>query len=209
MADRLERPELHCRIERLRKDLNMTQPEFAAALGMDAKKGRSTINNWECGTNRVKDNDLKHIAQTFGVSSDWLLGLAGIDEKSPSTEIRAMRNFTGLNDLALTVLHGTPLISQMINLLCADTATLKAVCDSMNRLYDCAASLMSAIESGSYDYEEQRRSANTSLFDFEDSMRKISIYQGVRNLRDQLQSPVDLALIRVQEEAHNGEHSED
>ena len=58
---RLDNPEIHSRIEKLRTDLGMTQPEFAAALGMDPKKGRSTINNWETRANKVKDDDLKKI----------------------------------------------------------------------------------------------------------------------------------------------------
>lgn len=209
MSDRLENPELHCRIERLRTDLEMTQPEFAAALGMDPKKGRSTINNWESGANKIKDDDLKRIAQTFGVSSDWLLGLVGIDEKSPSTEIRAMREYTGLNDSALKILHRIPAIAEMLNLLCTSPDVLVGMCNAMNSLYDCAASLDAAIQSGDYDYYEHRKDANTCLFDFEDNMRKVSIYQEVRSLRDQLKSPADLALSRLLKEVHDGEHQTD
>ena len=207
MTDRLENPELHCRIEKLRTDLKMTQPEFAAALGMDAKKGRSTINNWESGANKIKDDDLKHIAKTFGASSDWLLGLT--DVKSPSMEIRAMCDFTGLDDSAINLLHRIPLIADMLNLLFADPEALVKMCAAMNNLYDCAAALTAALENGVYDYDECRKDANTSLFDFEDSIRNnVSIYQGVRALRDQLQSPMDRALAIARGEAHNGEHTE-
>ncbi len=168
---------------------------------------RSTYRNWEDGTRKVKAADIATLSTFFGVSSDWLLGL--VDVKSPSTEIRAMSDYTGLDDSALAVLHRIPLIADMINLLCADPEALVKMCTAMNDLYDCAASLMAALERGNYDYDECRKTANTCLFDFEDSVRNnVSIYQGVRALRDQLQSPTDLALTRWQEEAHNGKHTE-
>lgn len=210
MPDRLDSPELHCRIERLRKDLNMTQPEFAEALGMEGKKGRSTINNWESGANKIKDNDLKHIAQTFGVSSDWLLGLVGIDEKKPSTEIRAMRDYTGLNDSALNLFHLLPQVAKILNLLSSSPDVVVRLCNSIDGLYDCAARLTSALDSGDYNYEELKKDANTCLFEFEDSMRQITIYKGVGSLRDRLQSPFEYAMTKIRKEASdNGEHQED
>lgn len=168
---------------------------------------RSTYRNWEDGTRKVKAADIATLSTFFGVSSDWLLGL--VDVKSPSTEIRAMSDYTGLDDSALAVLHLVPLIADMINLLCADPSALVKMCTAMSNLYDCAASLTAALERGNYDYDQCRKDANTSLFDFEDSIRNnVSIYQGVRALRDQLQSPMDRALATVRGEAQNGEHTE-
>lgn len=102
--DRLDNPEIHTRIERLRNDLGMTQPEFATALGMDPKKGRSTINNWETRANKIKDDDLKHIAETFHVSADWLLGLTSISR--PDSSQQAIERYTGLNPEAVKGCHG-------------------------------------------------------------------------------------------------------
>ena len=119
--NRLDNPSLHNRIEELRQSLNLTQPQFAVALGMDEKKGRSTVNNWESGANKVKDDALKHIAETFGVSSDWLLGL--VDDKSPKTEIRAMRDYTGLSDESLFMLNHVDGISKWINAMVKDSAS--------------------------------------------------------------------------------------
>lgn len=101
--ERLDAPTLHNRIEKLRKEKKMTQPEFAKALGLDAKKGRSTINNWESGANRVKDDDLKKIAETFSVSADWLLGLS--EHSILKEDVKAAAIYTGLSDESIEALH--------------------------------------------------------------------------------------------------------
>ena len=112
---RLDNPTLHNRIEKLRTDLNMTQPEFAAALGMDAKKGRSTINNWESGANRVKDDDLKRIASTFHVSADWLLGLS--DEKSLDPDIQSVCQYTGLHEDVVMLIRQSSAVRSVLDTL--------------------------------------------------------------------------------------------
>lgn len=91
------------RINALRNQLNMTQPEFAKKLGLEGTKGRSTINNWETGNIQVKSDDLILISKTFGVSTDWLLGR----ESHPSL-VEAIDNAsktTGLSTEAIKVLH--------------------------------------------------------------------------------------------------------
>lgn len=93
---RLDNSEIHRRIEKLRTGSGMTQPEFAAALGMEPKKGRSTINNWETRANKIKDDDLKKIAETFHVSADWLLGLT--DEPNLDPDLQAAAAYLGLSD---------------------------------------------------------------------------------------------------------------
>ena len=172
-----------------------TQEETADLL----KIPRSTYRNWEDGSRKIKAADIAFLSESFGVSSDWLLGLT--DDRSPSTEIRAMRDYTGLDDSSLHILHSFPHVSEMIKLLCAAPDVLLQICDAMNRLYDCAAIMTEAIESGNYDYEERRKVANTCLFDFEESMRNVTIYQGVRDLRDRLKSPAEIAMERMLKEA--------
>ena len=121
---RLDYPTLHNRIEKLRTDLKMSQPEFAAALGMDAKKGRSTINNWESGANRVKDDDLKRIASTFHVSADWLLGLSEV--KSPEPDVQGVCQYTGLHEDVIMLIKQSASVRNAMNMLgrsqCKDAA---------------------------------------------------------------------------------------
>ncbi len=91
-------------IEKLRKEhLKLTQPEFAKKLGMEEKKGRSTINNWESGSVQVKSDDLILISEKTGVSTDWLLGR----ETKPSLieDIQAAADLTGLSVEAISYLH--------------------------------------------------------------------------------------------------------
>lgn len=129
--DRLDNPEIHTRIERLRTDLGMTQPEFATALGMDPKKGRSTINNWETRANKIKDDDLKHIAETFHVSADWLLGLS--DVRSPDADMQAVCQYTGLSESAICVLKLGNTAPHAINLL-ANPYTAQSVQEEWSAL---------------------------------------------------------------------------
>ncbi|MBQ9662378.1 MAG: helix-turn-helix transcriptional regulator [Oscillospiraceae bacterium] len=213
MADRLDKPELHCRIERLRKDLHMSQPEFAVALGMEGKKGRSTVNNWESGANKVKDDDLKHIAQTFGVSSDWLLGLVGIDEKSPSTEIRAMREYTGLNDSALFILNKASSVSEAFNSLCKDdgAASLLLFCASLNGLRQCITDIADCIAESNSSYEELKKQLIISSYALENSFRNLPIVKLASSLIPEMERAQGDALLEAFEkyaEVQHGEHKE-
>ncbi len=92
------------RIEEYRTSvLCITQEEFAVRLGMEPKKGRSTVNNWEQGAVQVKSDDLCRIASTFGVSVDYLLGLEDFPVLEHSARIA--HNVTGLSSDTLAFLE--------------------------------------------------------------------------------------------------------
>ena len=97
--DGLKGDSIQTRIGKLRAELDLSQPEFAERLGMDRVKGRSTINNWESGANKIKADDLKKIAQVFNVSADWLLGIPGAVER-PDPSLRNTCAYTGLDPTA-------------------------------------------------------------------------------------------------------------
>ncbi|MDZ5760740.1 helix-turn-helix transcriptional regulator [Carnobacterium maltaromaticum] len=67
------------RIKFLREGKNLTQTELAEILGM---KTYTTVSKWESNDNFPKGKDLKKLAETFNVSSDYLLGLESITEKN-------------------------------------------------------------------------------------------------------------------------------
>lgn len=99
----MERLKIHERIGILRAKQGMSGEEFAAALGLEGKNRRSTINNWESGANNVKADDIENICRVFGVSADWLLGLSDIE--TPNAEVQAICNYTGLSESAVEHLH--------------------------------------------------------------------------------------------------------
>ena len=99
----MERLKIHERIGMLRAKQGMSGEEFAAALGLEGKNRRSTINNWESGANNVKADDIENICRVFGVSADWLLGLSDIE--TPNAEVQAICNYTGLSESAVEHLH--------------------------------------------------------------------------------------------------------
>lgn len=67
------------RIAKLREKRGLSQMQLAR----DLKVGTSTLGMWETGKRGLKDDTLKMIAEYFGVSSDYLLG---IDNKDASFE---------------------------------------------------------------------------------------------------------------------------
>ena len=58
-------------IKQLRRQLNMSQKEFAAALSVT----RQAVSRWECGEVVPSTDTLKLISDTFGVPVDYLLGM--------------------------------------------------------------------------------------------------------------------------------------
>lgn len=62
------------RLVKLRKELNLTQEDFAQKIGYT----RTAISAWEIGRNEPSNSDTIKIADFFGVSTDYLLGKSDI-----------------------------------------------------------------------------------------------------------------------------------
>ena len=60
------------RIKELRKEEGLTQTELANATGLS----QSAITAWEVGTNSPTANAIVILAEYFGVTTDYLLGLS-------------------------------------------------------------------------------------------------------------------------------------
>lgn len=58
------------RLKKLRKELNLTQEEFAQKIGYT----RTAISAWEIGRNEPSNDDMVKLANYFNVSTDYLLG---------------------------------------------------------------------------------------------------------------------------------------
>lgn len=62
---------LSTRIYELRKEINLSQTELAKIIGVSQK----AVDFWEKGINEPKATFIINLSKTFGVSSDYLLGL--------------------------------------------------------------------------------------------------------------------------------------
>lgn len=62
------------RLVKLRKELGLTQEDFAQKIGYT----RTAISAWEIGRNEPSNADTVRIAEFFGVSTDYLLGKTDI-----------------------------------------------------------------------------------------------------------------------------------
>lgn len=65
------------RLRELRESRKMTQTDLSKIFGM---KTYTTVSKWESGDNLPRGKDLKMLAEYFGVSSDYLLGLKDYTE---------------------------------------------------------------------------------------------------------------------------------
>ncbi len=72
------------RIAKLREKRGLSQMQLAK----DLKVATSTLGMWETGKRGLKDDTLKMIAEYFGVSSDYLLG---IDNKNTFFESKSKK----------------------------------------------------------------------------------------------------------------------
>lgn len=59
------------RIKELRKEYGYTQPEFAKIIGVS----NAVVSYWENDLNEPKATYIKAIAECFGVSADYLIGI--------------------------------------------------------------------------------------------------------------------------------------
>lgn len=62
------------RLVQLRKELNLTQTDFAEKIGFS----RTAISAWEIGRNEPSNEDTIKIADFFGVSVDYIIGNSDI-----------------------------------------------------------------------------------------------------------------------------------
>jgi transcriptional regulator with XRE-family HTH domain len=98
------------RLAKLREERGYTQLELAEMMGL----GPQQIWRYENGLNDPRSDVLARIAQIFGVTSDYLLGLVDYPEREFNTELResereailAWRRGDKLRAIEIIVLNG-------------------------------------------------------------------------------------------------------
>lgn len=91
---------LPSKLRTLLKDRNVTQQELADYLG----KTRQIISKYADGSCAPDWQTIVKIAEFFGVSADYLLGLT--ECASNNTDLRAVCDYTGLSEKAIQALRG-------------------------------------------------------------------------------------------------------
>ena len=110
-----------------------TQSNLSKATGI----ARQTVSMYYNGQTIPTADKLRQIAEYFGVSADYLLGLTDI--KSTDTEIQAVCDYTGLKETAVHCLH------QYLN---SETSAFDDKCfDILNELLDEGSPLYEIINS--------------------------------------------------------------
>lgn len=77
------------RIKKLRKELDLTQQEFADKIGMK----RNTVANYETGRNEPSASVISLICKEFNVNEDWLRsGNGEMFNPEPKSELDVLKN---------------------------------------------------------------------------------------------------------------------
>lgn len=97
------------RLVQLRKELDLTQEQFAEKIGFS----RTAISAWEIGRNEPSNSDTIKIANFFGVSTDYLLGksnirnIENISIDMDETEVACSNGIKGLNETNKMIIKST------------------------------------------------------------------------------------------------------
>ena len=81
------------------KEKGVTITDLAAHLGVTT----SAVDRYQTGASGVSMSTLKKIAEKLECSTDYLLGI--VEDPSPDPNIRMIRDYTGLSDNAIEMLH--------------------------------------------------------------------------------------------------------
>ena len=87
------------RIAELRKSAGEKQEDLAEVLGCN----RGSLANYETGKRTPDVETIIKIAQHYGTTTDYILGVT--DNKTVHTTLQAVAEYTGLSDKAITVLR--------------------------------------------------------------------------------------------------------
>lgn len=113
------------RIYKLRLANNETQTALQNAVGVST---REMVNHWESGSREVKASYLIAIAEHYGVSTDYLLGLT--DVANTNSSLRASAEYLGLDEGPATFLaemkQGNSYSLKLINALLKLTSFYRA-----------------------------------------------------------------------------------
>lgn len=88
-------------LRKLMREKNVRQAELSEVLGLGS---RQAVTKYIDGSSSPTGDKLIALAKFFGVSTDYLLGLT--ENKTPSTEKRAICEYTGLNEKTIDRIHG-------------------------------------------------------------------------------------------------------
>lgn len=91
------------RIKKLRKELDLTQQKFGAAISV---KG-NTVAQWESGRNDPPDSSITFICREFNVNEEWLRNGTGemfVEKNTFSLDEYAQSN--NLSDVEISIIRG-------------------------------------------------------------------------------------------------------
>ena len=143
------------RIVELREEKGETQQELADAIGIT----RQSLSRYEIAVRTINVDVLGALAQHFGVSSDYILGLS--DVRSTDQDMKTACEVTGLSENALNGLiaaaeWGEPALTKTINLLLSELAS------DLNYEYEIDSGIISQLKMYLYTASNDNRTFSVS-----------------------------------------------
>ncbi|MCM1223810.1 MAG: helix-turn-helix domain-containing protein [Lachnospiraceae bacterium] len=90
------------RIRKLRKELDLTQSEFASKIGTSA----NVLTNYETGRRNPSSSVINNICKTFNINEEWLRdGTGEMFKASPSSVLDALAEEYGLSNAAYVMVE--------------------------------------------------------------------------------------------------------
>lgn len=90
------------RIKRIRKEIDLTQCEFAKRIGTTA----NVLTNYETGRRNPSASVINNICKTFGVNEEWLrTGEGEIFLKTPDTLIEQLKQKYSMDDFETSIVE--------------------------------------------------------------------------------------------------------
>ncbi len=143
-------------LQAVKSEKGIIQEDVAKATGIT----RQSLGKWANGENVPDILDLKKLAEYFGVSADYLLGLT--DNSTTDMELQAVCNYTGLSDNTIYLLN---LLNQVRKL---------NISDYQPSIINILDSIFSEIDNGYYYFLFFMRDAiNTNLSEDDSDLVKI------------------------------------
>ncbi len=200
-----------------------TIAEVAAATGI-AQGKLSHIETDKAGS--IGSESVKRLAEHYGVSSDWLLGLSDI--RTTNTDLKSVCEYTGLSESVIELLRRTTTIPEVINMLVAkyDGANITDVplfkfAAAFHKVVRASIIGMSVVQTKAEDEAKQRETElGSALYQYlwacldlpNSVLLSDETLKELGALSKDLEYKMLLALMtaqKIKEATHNGNHKED
>ena len=192
-----------------------TMDEVAKATGV----AKSSISKVEADDGGITADSLAKLAQHYGVSADYLLGLSDIRTRDP--EKRSVCNYSHLSEEVIDLARSTTTVPEALNLLAAKfngenilDVPLFKFASAFLRVVKASVTALPAAEGLSDDAEAREKELGAALYMFNkaciDLPNSVLLSDDTLNELEKRSNELEMErILACAKEASHGEHQED